>query len=155
MLVASSSSSKGWGRDTSQYREVGNQISTKVDQNLGLKAILLALGTIAGFASLHQASRPMIFYAMEWTWPMIYDWSTSLRRNMKQLLSYCKMGRKRNFGLNSILSAFFFERVPGLSPRVDIAPHGVRYLSHLRWSHVMQRLGGGRVANSYPVDLFL
>ena len=56
------------------------------------------------------------------------DWSTSLLRNMKQQLSDGKMGRIRNFGFSSILSAFFFERVSGLSPRVDITPHRVRDL---------------------------
>ena len=66
-----------------------------------------------------------MFYAVECMWPMIYDWSTTLLSNMKQQLSDYKMGRVQNFGFGSILSTFFFEQVPGLSPRVDIAPHGV------------------------------
>ena len=45
--------------------------------------------------------------------------------NMKQQLSDCKMGRVRNFGFDSILSMFFFERVPRLSTRMEITPHGV------------------------------
>ena len=44
---------------------VGSQIPTNSIQILGLKAILLALGMIAGLASLHQALQPMMFYAME------------------------------------------------------------------------------------------
>ena len=67
----------------------------------------------------------MIFYAVECMRPIVYDWSTMLLRNMKQQLSDCNMGRVWNFGFGSILSIFFFERVLGLSPRVDIAPHGV------------------------------
>ena len=105
--------------------KVGSQIPKKSVQILGLKAILLALGRIAGLASLHQASRPMMFYAVECIQPIIYDWSTMLLSNMKQQLNDCKMGRVQNFGFGSILSTCFFERVPGLSPRVDIAPHGV------------------------------
>ena len=48
-----------------------------------------------------------------------------LLSNMKQQLSDYKMGRVHKFGFASMLSMFFFERVLGLSPRVDIAPHGV------------------------------
>ena len=105
--------------------KVGSQIPTNSIQVLGLKAILLALGRIAGLASLHQASRPLMFYAVECMRPIVYDWSTVLLSNMKQQLSDCKIGRVRNFSFGSILSTFFFERVPGISPRVDIPPHGV------------------------------
>ena len=86
--------------------------------------------------------------------PIVYDWSTMLLSNMKQQLSDCKMGRVRNFGFSSILSTFFFERVPGLSPRFDVPPHGVRYLTQKRWADAMRRLGRGRVSNPYPADFF-
>ena len=43
--------------------KVGSQIPTNSIQVLGLKAILLTSGRIAGLASLHQASRPLMFYA--------------------------------------------------------------------------------------------
>ena len=87
---------------------------------LGLKAILLTLGRIVGLASLHQASQPLMFYAVECMRPIVYESSTTLLGNMKHQLSECKMGRVRNFGFSSILSTFFFERVMGLSPRVDV-----------------------------------
>ena len=74
--------------------------------------------------------------------------------NMKHQLSDYKMGREWNFWFGSILSTFFFERVPRLSPRVDIVPHGVRDLAQRRWTNVMRRLGGGRVAKPYPIDFF-
>ena len=45
--------------------KVWSQIPTNSIHILGLKAILLALGMIAGLASLHQASQPMMFYAVE------------------------------------------------------------------------------------------
>ena len=106
--------------------KVGIQILTNSIQVLGLKAILLALERIDGLDSLHQASWPLMFYAVECMRPTMYDWSIALLSNMKQQLSDCNMGRVRNFGFDSILSTFFFERVPGLSPRVDIPPHGVR-----------------------------
>ena len=74
----------------------------------------MALGRIVELASLHQASQPLMFYAMECMRPTVYDWSTALLSNMKQQLSDCKMGRVRNFSFDSILSTFFFERVLGL-----------------------------------------
>ena len=75
---------------------------------LGLKAIILTLGRIVGLSSLHQASRPMMFYVVEFMRPTVYDWSTALLVNMKHQLNECKMGRVRNFGFSSILSTFFF-----------------------------------------------
>ena len=107
-------------------KKVGSQIPTNSIQVLGLKAILLALGRIAELASLHQASRPLTFYAVECMRATVYKWSNALLSNMKQYLSECKMGRVRNFGFSRTLITFFFERVPGLSPRVDIPPHGVQ-----------------------------
>ena len=95
-----------------------------------------------------------MFYVVECMRPMVYDWSTTLLSNMKHQLSECKEGRVWNFGFNSILSTFFFERVLGLSPRVDVPLHGVRYSAQQRWEDAMRILGGGRVANSYPANFF-
>ena len=86
----------------------------------------MALDRIAGLASLHQASWPLMFYVVECMRPTVYDWSIALLSNMKQQLSDYKMGRVRKFSFDSILSTFFFERVPELSPRVDVPSHGVR-----------------------------
>ena len=93
--------------------KVGSKILKKLIQVLGLKAILLALDRIAGLSSLHQASRPLVFYAVECMRPTVYNQSTVLLSNMKQQLSDCKMGRVQNFILRSILSTFLFERVQG------------------------------------------
>ena len=49
---------------------------------------------------------------------------------------------------------FFFKRVLGLSPRVDVPLNGVRDPAQRCWADVMRRLGGGRVANPYLVDFF-
>ena len=110
-------------------KKVGSQIPTNSIQVLGLKAILLELSRIVGLASLHQASRPLMFYVVECMRPTVYDWSTAMLSNMKQQLSDCKMGKVRNFGFGSILSTFFFEHVPGISPRVEIPPHEFRDLA--------------------------
>ena len=53
--------------------KVGSQIPTNSIQVLGLKAILLTLGRIACLDSLHQASWPPMFYAVECMRPTVYD----------------------------------------------------------------------------------
>ena len=73
--------------------KVGSLVPTNAIHVLGLKAILLTLGRIAGLASLHQASRPLMLYAVECMRPTVYDWSTALLSNMKHQLGDCKMGR--------------------------------------------------------------
>ena len=54
-------------------KKVGSQVPTNSIQALGLKAILLTLVRIAGLASLHQTSRPLMFYAVGCMRHMIYD----------------------------------------------------------------------------------
>ena len=75
----------------SETKKVGSQIPPNSIQVLGMKAILLALGRIARLASLHQASRPLMFYAVECMRPTVYDWITVLLSNIKQQLNDCKM----------------------------------------------------------------
>ena len=49
---------------------------------------------------------------------------------------------------------FFFERVSGLSPRVDVPPHAVLDPAQRHWVDVMRILGRGRVSNPYLADFF-
>ena len=135
--------------------KVGSQVPTNVIQVLGLKAILLMLGRIAGLASLHQASRPLMYYAVECMRLTIYEWSTTLLRNTKHQLNECKVGRIQNFRFSSILSTFFFERVLGLCPRVEVPLHGVRDPSQRHWVDAMHKLGGGRVAMTTPMQGYI
>jgi hypothetical protein len=129
--------------------KVGSQLPIRAINNLSLKIIFLVLTWITGSASLHHASRKLMFYSMECLRPTIYNWCTSLLANMKNQLENCKHGRKRNFGFASILCSFFFERVPGLGPRVEIVLHVPRDLAMAGWTEVMRPLGGGRVPTPY------
>jgi hypothetical protein len=45
--------------------KVGSQLPIRVIKNLSLKIIVLVLTWISGLASLHQDSRPLMFYAVE------------------------------------------------------------------------------------------
>jgi hypothetical protein len=64
--------------------KVGSQVPIQAISNLSLKIIVLMLTRIIGSASLHQASRPLMFYAVECARPTVYDWCTSLLANMKR-----------------------------------------------------------------------
>jgi hypothetical protein len=105
--------------------KVGRQLPIRVINNLILKIIVLFLTYIIGLTSLHQESRPLMFYSLDFLQPMFYDWCTSLLANIKRQLIDFKQGRKRKLRFISILSSFIFERVLGLGPRVDIVLHGL------------------------------
>jgi hypothetical protein len=87
-------------------KKVGSQLPIRVINNLSLKIIILMLTWIMQSASLHQESRPLMLYSVEFLGPTIYDWCTSLLAKMKIQLIDCKQGRKRNFGFASILCGF-------------------------------------------------
>jgi hypothetical protein len=74
--------------------KVGIQVPIRAISNLNSKIIVLMLTRIIGSASLHQASRLFMFYAIECARPTVYDWCTSLLTNMKGQLTECKQGSK-------------------------------------------------------------
>jgi hypothetical protein len=64
--------------------KVGSQLPINVVENLSLNIIILVLTWIFGSTLLHQESRPLMFYVMEFLIPIVYDWCTSLLANMKR-----------------------------------------------------------------------
>jgi hypothetical protein len=46
-------------------KKVGSQLPIRVIENLSLKIIILVLTRISGSTSLHQVSRPLMFYVVE------------------------------------------------------------------------------------------
>jgi hypothetical protein len=89
--------------------KVGSQVPIQAINNLILKIIVLVLTTIAGSASLNQASSSLMFYVVQCMRPIVYNWCTSLLENVKSQLTECKQGSKRKFGFASILCSLFFE----------------------------------------------
>jgi hypothetical protein len=71
-------------------KKVGSQLPIQAINNLSLKIVVLILTWIIGSTSLHQESRPLMFYSVEFLRPMVYDWCTSLLANMKSQLTECK-----------------------------------------------------------------
>jgi hypothetical protein len=134
--------------------KVGSQHPIREIKNLSLNIVALVLTRLSGSGSLHQASRPLMFYVVECLQTTIYDLCTSLLANMKSQLTNFKQGKTRNFGFASILCMFFFEQVPSLSPRVEITPHGPHDPTMSRWTDVMRGLGDGKVPNPYNDEFF-
>ena len=64
-------------------KKVGTQIAIKDLRDLHMKILLFTIGMVAGFDSLHQASRTQMSIAMECL-AHLYDWCTALLMNMKQ-----------------------------------------------------------------------
>jgi hypothetical protein len=103
--------------------KVGIQVSIHKISNLTLKAIVLLIGRITGYADLHQASRTHMNCAVQCLNAQFFDWSTTLLDYMKRHLTEYRMRRHTNFGFGTILCAFFFKRVPSLSLREIVRGH--------------------------------
>lgn len=85
---------------------------------------------------------------------IVFDWCTPLLTNMKNQLISIQKGQKKNFGYGTVLCSFFFEKVPGLRPKVlstTISPRDPRMG---RWANLMKRLGGGDVPRTTFDDDF-
>jgi hypothetical protein len=64
------------------------------------------------------------------------------------------MWRQRNFGFGTILCAFFFERVPSLSPRETVRGHIASSPAVNRWVVLLPRQGGGRTIEAFDDKFF-
>jgi hypothetical protein len=53
--------------------KVGIQLPIRAIENMSLKIIVLVLTRILGSTSLHQESRPLMFYAVECLISNVYD----------------------------------------------------------------------------------
>jgi hypothetical protein len=84
----------------------------------------------------------------------IFDWSTTLLDCMKRQLTECRMQRHKNFGFGTILCAFFFERVPSLSPREIVRGHVASSPAVNRWATLLPRQGGGRTIEAFDDKFF-
>jgi hypothetical protein len=69
--------------------KVGIQVLIREINNLSLKIIVLVLTKITGSASLHQASKLLMFYVVQCVRPTLYELCTSLLESMKSYLTEC------------------------------------------------------------------
>jgi hypothetical protein len=118
---------------------VGTEVLVHKIRNISLKAIVPLIGWITGSTALHQASRVHMNCVIQCLNAQLFDWSTTLLDCMKRKLTKCQMRRHRNFGFGTILCAFFFERVPSLSPRDIVRGHIASYPAINKWAALLPR----------------
>ena len=109
---------------------------------------------VARSSSLHLATWNHMRLAVDCMQGALYDWCSGVIPIMRKQLSDCKRGRRKNFGYSSILVAFFFERVSGLSPAVPLLVRSPRYPRLSRWGDIFLRQGGGGSMQSVYDDDF-
>ena len=134
-------------------KKVGTQIAIRDIRDLHIKILLFTIGRVAGSASLHQASRTHMSIAVECL-IHVYDWCTALLLNMKQQLTSIRKTHTKHFGYGTILTTFFFERVPALRPKVISTISSPRDPRIARWADMMKRLGGSEVPRTTWDDEF-
>ena len=134
-------------------KKVGTQIAIKDVRDLHMKILLFTIGRVAGFASLHQVSRMQMSIAVECL-THVYDWCTTLLLNMKQQLTSIRQEKTKHFGYGTILTTFFFEKIPALRPKVISTISSPRDPRIARWADMMKRLGGSEVPRTTWDDEF-
>jgi len=69
---------------------------------------------------------------------MVFNWCMPLLTNMKSQLTSIQKGQTKNFGYGTILCSFFFEKVPGLRPKVSVSISSPRDPQMDRWADLMK-----------------
>jgi hypothetical protein len=72
-----------------------------------------------------------------------FAWGLALHAQMVTQLDRCRSAGRGEFVFDSILVAFFLERVSALRPRVVLEVPTVRHPRLRRWSEILVRHGGG------------
>ena len=125
-------------------------------RSLPLQVLVSTIVRVAGSSSLHLATRNQMRIVVECLQGALFDWCSGVIPIMKKQPSNCKRGRRKKFGYSSILVAFFFERVPSMSPVVPL-PFFSPYQPRLsRWGEIVLRQGGDESVQSvYDDDFYL
>jgi hypothetical protein len=88
---------------------VGGRIVIKDVMDLPLRSILFSITKLVGSTSAHLASKSQIVYVVQCLEPRIFNWCAGFLRNIKEKISKCRTGRKKQFGYGSFLVSFFLE----------------------------------------------
>ena len=125
-------------------------------RSLPLQVLASTIVRVAGSSSLHLVTRNQMRLAVECIQGALFDWCSGVIPIIKKQLFDCKRGRWKNFGYSSILVAFFFERVPGLSPAVPLPVRSPRQLRLSSWGEIFLCQGGnGSVQSIYDDEFYL
>lgn len=130
-------------------QKVASQIPIAHIETLDLRSIVFCLVKMLGTPIQHVILRPLIYYALECTWPTIFDWCTRLLDFVRAQLMACKTGWQKNFGYGSLICSFSSREFPWVS----LPPYSLRDPQMKRWTVLWYRLGGGPPCH-YDEDLF-
>ena len=111
--------------------------------NFPLQVLVSTIVRVVGSSSLHLANRNQMRLEVDCMQGALYDWCSGVIPIMRKQFSDCKRGRRNNFGYSSILVAFLFERVLGLSPAVPLLVRSLRHPRLSRWGDIFLHQGGG------------
>jgi hypothetical protein len=100
--------------------KVGGRIVIKYMRDIPLRSILFSITKLVGSTSPHLASKSQIAYVVQCLEPMIFNWCAGFLRNVKEKISKCRTGRKKQFRYGSFLVSLFLERVPQMQPHVAL-----------------------------------
>ena len=132
----------------------GSSIHIADIQDFTLQVLTSTVVRLSGTAGLHHATRTQMRVAVDCFRGTLHDWCSGIAPLMKRQLSDCRRGRRKNFGYASILVAFFFERVPAMSPAIPLEIRHPRQPRLSRWGDIFLRHGGGDVVQSMYDDDF-
>ena len=93
-------------------RRQGRTLPIQHMTNIPLRTILYTVTRIAGSTSTHLASKSQVLTSIRATKEVVFDWCSGLLANLKDQLTRYREGQQKQFGYDSILACFFFERVP-------------------------------------------
>ena len=124
--------------------------------NFPLQVLVSTIVRVAGYSSLHLATRNQMRIGVECLQGTVFDCCSGIIPIMKKQLSDCKRGRRNNFGYSSVLVAFFFERVPAISLAVPLPEFSPRQPRLNRWGEIFLLQGSsGSVQSVYDDDFYL
>ena len=82
-----------------------------------LRTVLFTMQRVVGSQGEHQDSREHMMYSIEAMAPTVFNWAEALLPIFKDQLTKCQQGELKQFSFGSILSRFFFKRVPQMRPQ--------------------------------------
>jgi hypothetical protein len=80
-------------------------IPIKGIRELPLRSILFAIMSVTGSTSTHLVSRSQVAYGVQCLEPTLFNWSAGFLQNVKEQVSWCRMGQKQ-FGYTFSWSHF-------------------------------------------------
>ena len=141
---------------TPSTQKRGSRVIIADIQDFTLQVLASTIVRLSGSSGLHMATRNQMRVAVDCFRGALYDWFSGVLPIMKRQLFDCRRGKRKNFGYASILVAFFFERVPAMSPTIPLQVRHPRQPRLSRWGDIFLCQGGGDIVQSvYNDDLYI